>query len=180
MKLSKTKFKNRFASKIEKTTTTGQYVFELFDANGNKKDEWIQKNIVVDEGINKVLNMLSGAQAQIASWYIGIFEGVYTPVASDTALTFPTSATETTAYSETVRPTWTTAVTSTKTLTNAASKATFTFTASKTIQGAFVTSSSVKSSTGGVLLSAVLFSSPKTVGLGDQLQVTYQLSMANA
>ena len=174
------KFKNRFASKIQKAISEGCYKFTILDVNGNITDEWYEKNIVVAQGINKLLNMLVGIDAPVTSWYLGIFEGAYTPIDGDTAATFPGSATECTAYSEGTRPIWTPVSSTAKQLTNTASKATFTFTSSKTINGAFLTSVAAKSATSGTLFSGVLFSSPKNVGLGDQLQVTYQLSMTSA
>lgn len=172
-------YKNRFATKTAKMEVQGRYDFVLKRADGTV-EQWSDYNIVTNEGINKLLNVGAGLASQIANWYVGVFEGVYTPVAGDTAATFPASATETTAYAEAARPGWSPVASTAKSLTNATAKATFTFTAAKTIQGAFVSSVSTKGATTGTLLSAANFSAAKSVGLGDQLQVTYVLNMTSA
>lgn len=171
--------KKQIAQCLGEQTYRGEYECKIIGPDGVVKDHWFSKNIVTDEGINKLLNITANL-ASLTNWYVGIYEGVYTPVAGDTAATFPGSATETSAYAESTRQQWIPASSTSKQLTNTASKATFTFTSSKTIYGAFVTTVSTKGATTGTLLSAVNFGSPKSVGLGDQLQVTYALSAASA
>lgn len=137
-------------------------------------------NLVTNEGLNSLLNVYLQAATQITTWYLGVFEGNYTPVATDTAATFVASATESTAYTATARQAWTPATASGQSITNSANKASFTFNATKTIYGAFLSSASAQSATTGVLFSAAKFSAAKSVVANDQLLLTYTFSATSA
>lgn len=147
--------------------------------NGEIIDEWQSQNIVVDEGLNHVLDVVFHGATQIATWYLGLFEGNYTPVAGLTAATVTAASTECTAYDEGTRQVFDEAAAASKTITNSASKATFTINASKTIYGAFLASSSIKSGTGGTLFSAARFGSAKVVADDDQLLVSYTFTASS-
>jgi hypothetical protein len=129
-------------------------------------------NLMPTQGLNLVQSILFKATAVPATWYIGLFEGNYTPLAADTAATFVASATECTAYDEATRVAFVPGTVSAGALDNAASRAEFTFNATKTVYGGFISSISTKSSTSGSLLSAVKFASPKSLTSGDVLRVT--------
>lgn len=137
-------------------------------------------NTVVNEGLNHILSIVFNAGTQLTTWYVGIFEGNYTPLATDTAAVITANATESTAYSETTRPEWIEAAPASQQITNSASKAQFTMNATKTIYGAFLASSSVKSGTAGVLMAASKFAASRSVVNLDQLLLTYTLSAADA
>ena len=139
--------------------------------------EEIQHNLIPTEGLNYIIGTSAAAVAQITAWYLGIYEGNYTPVAGDTMSTFPGSSTESTAYTEATRVAWTAGTVSAGAVSNSASAATFTINATKTIYGAFMSSVSTKSATTGTLLSAVLFASPKAVVSGDILNITSTLTL---
>jgi len=141
--------------------------------DGKLIDEWEDKNLVVNEGLNAILDIMFHATAQITTWYIGLFEGNYTPVATVTAATITSAATECTAYDESTRQAYVEAAASSQSITNAASRATFTINATKTVYGAFLVSASAKSATTGTLISAARFSSAKAVEDDDQLLITY-------
>jgi hypothetical protein len=140
----------------------------------------VDHNIMPTEGLNYVLNSAVRGLAQLTSWYIGLFEGNYTPVLADTAATFPGSATESTAYAESTRQAYTTVAASGGVLTNAAAVATFTANATKTWYGGFLTSASAKSAITGTLLSAAKFATSKTVDSTDQLLVTATLTATSS
>ena len=142
-------------------------------------DEEVLKNIVVNEGLNDLLAVYLQGGTQKATWYLGVFEGNYTPVAGDTASGIASASTESSAYSGGVRPTWTPGSVASKTVSNSASRASFTFSASKTIYGAFMISSAVIGGTSGKLLSAARFSSSKSVQSGDELLLTYQFTSSS-
>ena len=55
-------------------------------------------NLMPEEGRNHAVSVITKGATQVPTWYIGLFEGNYVPVDSDKASTFPTSATECTAY----------------------------------------------------------------------------------
>lgn len=154
---------------------TGQLIRE-----GEVIDEWEDHNLVVNEGLNKLLDVMFAGDTQIGTWYIGLFEGNYTPVATVTAATITSASTECTAYDESARVAFNEAAASSQSITNSANKATFTFNASKTIYGAFLVSASAKSATSGVLFSAARFGSSKSVVSSDQLDLTYTFSAASA
>lgn len=148
--------------------------------NGEVIDEFEDHNLAVDQGLNKLLDVMFGGAAQISPWYIGLFEGNYVPVAGVTAATINANATECTAYSEATRQEYVEAAAAAKSITNSASKATFTFNASKTIYGAFLISDGTKAGTSGTLFSAARFATPKAVVATDQLLLTYTFSATSS
>ena len=159
--------------------TGGKFTFELV-RGGKVIDTWEDDNLVVNEGLNSLLNVYLGATAKESTWYVALFEGNYTPVASLTAATFAAAATESTAYTEATRPEWVDAPSTTQQITNTASKATFTINDTKTMYGAALISDNVKGGTAGVLFAASRFSVARQVVAEDQLLVTYTVQAASA
>lgn len=147
---------------------------------GRVIDEWEDDNLVVNEGLNSLLSVYFNGGAQITTWYCGVFEGNYTPVATVTAATIASAATESTAYDSATRPEWVEAAPSSQSITNSASRASFVFNATKTIYGAFLVSTSTKSGTSGTLFSAARFSTAKSVVDDDELLLTYTFTAASA
>lgn len=160
----------------------GKFTFELV-RDGKVVDKWEDHNLITNEGLNHILNVTLNAGSQVATWYVGLFEGNYTPVAADVhagAGGFATVATECTAYSEGARVTYNEATATGQSISNSASKATFSINASKTIYGAFLASVSSKGSTAaGTLLAAARFGAARSVQNGDQLLITYTISAAS-
>lgn len=146
---------------------------------GKVIDEWEDPNIVVNEGLNALLDIMFHGSTQITTWYIGVFEANYTPVSSVTAATITSASTESTAYDEATRVAYNEAAASGQSITNSANKATFTFNATKTIYGAFLVSTSAKSATTGTLFSAAAFASAKSVVDDDQLLLTYTFTASS-
>lgn len=141
--------------------------------HGEVIDEWDAPNLTTYQGLDALLGIMFTSVTQITSWYLGVFSGNYTPVAGDTAATFPASATESSAYTSGTRPVFT-AVEATRNVTNAASVATFTFNAGVSVYGGFLSSSSTKGGTGGILFSAAQFTgAPKVMANLDQMLMTY-------
>jgi hypothetical protein len=153
---------------------SGQHV-----RNGQVIDEWQDHNLVVNEGLDALLNIMFHGTTQITTWYIGVFEANYTPIATVTAATITSASTESTAYDESTRQAYDEAASSGQSITNSASKATFTFNATKVIYGAFLVSASAKSATTGTLFSAAKFSSSKSVVDDDQLLLTYTFTASS-
>lgn len=137
-------------------------------------------NIVVNEGLNSLLNVYFHADTQITDWYVAIFEGNYTPVATDTAANIASASTESTAYDEATRVAYDEAAASGQSITNAASKAAFTMNATKTIYGAFLVSAPAKGAITGTLFAASKFSAARPVVALDQLLISYVLSCADS
>jgi hypothetical protein len=157
-----------------------EYLVEVVDRNGNVVDSEVVKNLMPTEGINHVLGVVLKGVAPVSSWFVGIYEGSYTPASTDTMATFPGAATECTAYDEATREAFVSGAITSGSLDNGASKAEFTMNAAKTIHGGFIGSSSSKGSTSGVLLSVVRFASPKVLDVGSILRVTAGFTMASA
>jgi hypothetical protein len=142
-------------------------------------DEFVQPNLVVDQGLNNLLNVMFNGATQTSTWYLGIFEGNYTPVAAVTAATIASASTECTAYSAATRPEYIEATSTGKSTTNSANRASFIFNATKSIYGAFLISDNTKGGTSGVLFSAARFSAVKNVESGDELLLTYTFNASS-
>jgi len=143
-------------------------------------DEFEIENIVVNQGLNYLLGAALGAQSAVTAWYIALFSNNYTILASDTAATISANAGEVTQYTAGVRQTWSSAPPVSQSITNSATQASFTFTASLTVYGAFLISSSAINGTSGTLFSGAQFGSPKSVVNSDILQLTYTFTAASA
>lgn len=163
---------------INKLALGGRFLVQHV-RDGEVIDEEDLKNLVVNEGLNHILDVVLHGSSQVTNWYLGLFEGNYTPVATVTAATITAASTECTAYDESTRVAYDEAAASGQSITNSASKATFTMNASKTVYGAFLVSASAKSATTGVLLSAARFGSSKAVVDDDQLLLTYTFSASS-
>lgn len=162
-----------------KLAAQGRFIVEHW-RQGELLDVSEDLNLVVNEGLNSMLDIMFHGATQITTWYIGLFEGNYTPVASVTAATITAAATESTAYDESTRQEYVEAAASGQSITNSANKATFTINATKTIYGAFLASASAKSATSGTLFAASRFTSSKAVVDDDQLLVTYQIDLSSS
>jgi hypothetical protein len=156
------------------------YLVEVVSADGTVTDSEVVTNLMPTAGINHTLGVLLKGEAQVSTWYIGLYEGNYTPTSSDVMATFPVAATETVAYTASTRLTFTSGTVTAGGVDNSSNKAEFTFNATKTVYGGFISSASAKSSTSGTLLSVVRFGSPKSVDSGSVLRVTAGFTMASA
>lgn len=161
----------------------GSYIFQHV-RDGQVIDEWREDNLVVDEGINHLLDVgLSNGTAN-PTWYVGLYKNNYTPIAGNVMATFGGAGVAnevTTEYSESTRPTWVEAGAVSKSITNTASPAAFTFTpASTSVYGAFLTSVNTKGGTTGVLFSAVKFSAVRTMLATDVLNVVYTVNATSS
>jgi hypothetical protein len=157
----------------------GVFHFKLI-RDGKVIDTWDDHNIVVNEGLNYLLAASLGGETQQASWYIGLFSGNYTPVATLTAATVAGNATESILYDETTRQQWVEPGASNQEITNSASPASFTINDTVTIYGAFLISDSTKGGTAGKLFAAARFAASRALIAADVLQVTYTVGAASA
>lgn len=160
---------------------------ELLGIRGHWKGELIREgkvietydfyNTIVNEGKNLLLNIMFGATAKIATWYMGLIDNAAFTIISntDTAASHAGWA-EYTANSDATRGTWGAGTASSQTITNAAAVV-FNFTATATINGIFISTVNTKGSSTGTLWSAASFASTVGVVNGDQLKMTYTLSM---
>lgn len=149
-------------------------------------EEHVGKNIIPTEGLNALLDIAVGATAKEAAWYVGIFKGNYTPIATNTAANALGAAglfteCQDADYSPaTNRPAYTIVAASGGVITNAASKAEFTAAGTITVYGGFIASSQAKTATTGKLLSAKKFDASKALSPTDLLYVTVQLTATSS
>ncbi|HED38738.1 MAG TPA: hypothetical protein ENI76_10930 [Ignavibacteria bacterium] len=145
------------------------------------------ENIVVTEGLNHLLDVVLGGVAANDPWYVGIFKGNYTPIATNTAANalgslglFTECQDADYATPATNRPAYIDAAASGGVMTNTASKAAYTMSATITVYGAFLASSQAKTATTGVLFCAKKFAASRAVISADVLNVTYQLTATSS
>jgi len=160
----------------------GEFVTECYR---DGKLIWLDKthNIITNQGLDHILNTELHAGTAITTWYCTLVETNTTPAATMT-YAVPTY-TESTAYDETTRPEYVEAASSSQSVTNSASKAVFTISATKTMYGASLvgggTAASTKADTagGGTLLCYALFSASRAVVDNDVINLTYTVSAAD-
>lgn len=160
-----------------KVVVGGQFFCKLIRNNGDI-ETFISQNLVLNQGLDTLLATTFTGQGQVPQWYLAPFSNNYAPVSTDTAATLPGNAGENTTYTSSTRVAYS-GTENNQQVTNAGSLANFTFNATVTIYGAFLTSSATKLSTSGVAFAAAQFASPKNVESGDQLLLGYQFAASS-
>lgn len=157
------------------------YHFECFDKDGNLKWEETIDNIVVDVGLDEILDKFYKGSTYTASHFVGLTDGTPTIAAGDTMSSHAGWTEIHTNYSEATRPALTLGTVASQSVDNAASKAVYTFTGTDTIGGAFVTTNSTKNGTTGILIGVAAFTGgDKSLANLDTLNVTVTLTAATA
>lgn len=146
------------------------------ELDGVVVDSWPIVNLVPTAAINHMAAALFGDVAPIGTFYVGLFENNYLPVAGALSSDLPSTIGEFVGYSEAARPIWA-RVNTDGLITNVASRAAFTVTTAKRLYGGFLCSSSEKGGGSGLLLSVARFDSPKDVEPGMVLRVRAELSL---
>ena len=158
---------------------SGVFTLECLDDSGNLKWSENFDNIVVNAGLDHTLDSTIGAATQVTSWYVGVTDGTPTTAATDTMASHA-GWVEIVAYSEAVRQNLTVVASSGQSVTNSASKASYTINGTATVGGAFIVSDSAKSGTAGTLFSVGAFTGgDRAVVASDVLNVTYTLSASD-
>lgn len=153
---------------------------EVVHPDGRVSQRETVHNITPLEGRNHIASVVYKAGTQVPTWYIGLFEGNYTPQPDVKASNIAAAAAECIAYAAAQRVPFVPGAVVDGSVDNSASKAEFVMTANKTIYGGFIVSASPKGATTGVLISAMRFSSPKVLGTGDKLNVVAVNSLVSA
>ena len=152
----------------------GIFEADCYDKDGNLKWSDVAKNIVVNAGLNHILDVQFHGTTQVDPWYVGL-KLTGTAASVDTLATH-SGWTEATGYTGN-RKAYVEAAASGKSITNSANKASYSIGATATIAGAFV--ASVSAGTSGILFCAANFTSARAVENGDTLEVTYTISAAD-
>ena len=154
-------------------------VYDIICRNRDGSIAWqeIFHNGVTNVFLNHMLGATLDAEAQITTWYLGLVDNAsFSAFAAGDTMSSHAGWIEMVAYSESVRQTWNPTVAS-QSAANA-SRAVFTANATKTVKGAFLTSSSTKSGTTGTLGPTGAFPSTHDVVNGQTLEIIYTISAA--
>lgn len=151
------------------------YRVECRDRFGNLK--WVEDvpNLVVNAGLNDLLDKYFKGSSYTAAWYIGL-KGAGTIAAGDT-LASHAGWSEITDYSGD-RKAATFGTVSGQSLSNSGSPASFSITGTATVAGAFLCTAAT--GTSGVLYGVANFSSSRSTESGDTLNVTCTTTAADA
>ncbi|MCE5335476.1 MAG: hypothetical protein LLG06_12910 [Desulfobacteraceae bacterium] len=154
----------------------GVFTVECFDAAGNLKWRDTAENLVVNAGLNHLLDVVFHAATQITTWYVGLVGASPTYAAGD-ILASHSGWTEFPSYTGN-RQEFNEGAASSQQISNSGNAASFAITGSGTVAGAFICS--VNTGTSGTLFCAASFSQgAKSVSNGDTVNVTYTLSAAD-
>ncbi|NMG64380.1 hypothetical protein GPA19_05395 [Azoarcus indigens] len=156
------------------------YEVEAYDKHGRLLDREVVKNLMPTEATTYLLAAGFGGEGQHLSWYLGLFKGNYIPSVEDTMAELPAAATEFTAYAGTNRPQVTFSAAASGQINNVANRIELTINSDDVLYGGFLTSSSGKGATTGILGSVVRFASPKQPGEGGLLRVTVSNELTSA
>jgi len=158
----------------------GPWCFICYDKHGNIKwEEVVPKNLVVNAGLNKLLDVGLVGSTAVATWYCGLI-GTGETIASGDTMASHAGWTEVTAYGTAARAAFT-FVRTNQTVSNSAATISYAINTAASIAGAFVSSDSTKSGTTGTLLAGVAFASgDKGMSDGDTLTVTYAITASDA
>lgn len=137
------------------------------------------KNLITNAGKNSMLGIMFHADTQLTAWYIGLVDNAsFSTFAVGDTMSSHSGWLESVAYSDSTRQSWGVGAASGQSITNG-SAAVFNINVNSTvIKGIFVTSISTKSGTTGTLWNGVAFSSNLSVNSGDQIKVTYTVSLS--
>ena len=157
----------------------GVFTVECYGPDGVLKWRDTAKNLVVNVGLQHILDAIFSAATQVTVWYVGLTAATPSPAAADT-MGSHAGWTLFTAFDEAALPAWV-EVRTNQSMDNSASKAAFTIsTNSSSIGGAFLCSLSGKAGTTGTLMCAAAFTGGnKAADDNDTLQVTYTFSAAD-
>jgi len=160
-----------------KATLSGFFEVEIW-----RKDKCIGHeffNGITNEGLNNLLGVGFHGDTQQTTWYALLISVTsYSALSASDTMASHTGWTESVAYSESVRQTWTCGSPSSKSITNA-TEMTFTISVDGTvIKGIAICSDNTKSGNTGKLWSTGLFTTgDQTLLSGDLLKVKYTASV---
>lgn len=161
----------------------GHWTFTARDPDGNVKWREEIDNIVVNAGLNYLLDAGLSGGTPVTTWYVGLTDGTPTVAAGDT-MGSHAGWVEVTAYDEANRPTWQDGGVSGQSVDNSGNTATFTIsTNGTTVGGAFLVSTNVPGASpdSGTLYAAAAFSAgDKSLDDNDTLDVTATFTAAAA
>jgi len=156
---------------------SGRFIIEHRDRENDLKALFEVPNGIVDEGLNKILDVMFHAVSPITTWYIGLVDNSGFSAFSDSdTLSSHAGWSEFTSYTESNRVTWPEDAASSRSISNSTT-ADFSLNATGNLKGVFISSNNVKTTGNtGTLWSTAAFSSVVATANGDTLKVTYTVS----
>lgn len=153
----------------------------MFRHDVNGLDIRFDPNLVVDEGLNRILDVSYNDGTQITAWNIGLFTGSSAPASNWTGANITANSTEFTNYTQTTRQAWTSnGAAAAGVVSNSSTTAQFTAnTGGGVVWGAFLAQASAKSAVTGVLNSASKFAGSRTLLAGDNLNISYSMTLTS-
>jgi hypothetical protein len=155
------------------------YTIEHIGVDGKIKSVERVHNLVPTGGLNYILGAALKGESQFATWYLGLYDNNYSPVAGDTMASLIAACGENQDYTGTARKTLVFPAIANGGVDTLSAPNTFAFTSSETIRGGFISSGPTWGGTTGLLVSAVLFPSPKIVAAGESLRVPVGFSFVS-
>lgn len=156
----------------------GSFTLQAYNADGTPA--WGDRfpNGATTAGLNSLLDVYFRAQAQLTTWYIGLISNTgFTALAITDTPSSHAGWTESTAYDEATRQTWTPGAAGGGSIINPTRPA-FTISTNGTqIKGAFLISENTKGGTTGTLWATGILASVRTLNDGQILTVEYETSM---
>lgn len=151
------------------------FVFaELLDANGNVIWQEHSENLVVDEGIDFIIDTALSGSTQDTTFFVGL-KDTGSPASN---WTLASGLTEINPYAGN-RPAWTENNTgSDQSVSNSSSPASFSINATDTVYGCFL--ATVDTGTAGTLIGADDFGAPQAVASGNTLNITYTINASSS
>lgn len=156
---------------MEKLKPSFVWTFKEIDKDNHVISIETQRNLIPVEGLNYILDAAFKSGTQYPTLYAGLYEGNYTPIPGNEMATFPGAATECTAYTSATRPAVVFGNVTSGNMDNLDNLVVFTGNADRVVYGGFLSTSSVKGGTTGILASAVRAPSTKTLSNGGRIEV---------
>ncbi|QGY05493.1 hypothetical protein MMSR116_29080 [Methylobacterium mesophilicum SR1.6/6] len=149
------------------------HTLQCIGPDGQVKWEETIENLTVNTGLADMLSKYWKGSNYTGAFYAGL-KGTGTIAATDTMASHA-GWTEVQGYSQAARPALvlgSVTGTTTASLDNSASVASYSINATVTVAGAFITTDSTKGGTAGILIGASDFATPRSMGAGDTLNLT--------
>lgn len=163
----------------------GTWIGKILTRDGHVRDEFEVNNLVVDEGIEHILDVAFNSKTQTATYYMALNGSNINPSSNWQYIDMGTGGTftEFVAYDESTRPVWATDAAANKAVTNS-TPASFTISAGGgTVYGGIIVSNGVKddatASSDNVMVCALNFGSPKVLAAAEVIQIQYTLAMTS-
>jgi hypothetical protein len=152
----------------------GQYNIRQY-RNRKLINRFSQKNGIVDEGLDAILDIMFRGFTSPAAWYTGLIDNdSYSGLSDDDIMLDHAGWIELTAYDEAARPAWSPSHIGNNTIINSSS-CVFTISATKTLKGIFLCDDATKGGTSGTLWSTAIISPTISLVDDDVIQIQYQL-----